>query len=58
MSDTTNYKPFQALSSKDIESLLFNISERTAQQYLTDIKRTYDLKVVTYYHFKMYFKIG
>lgn len=57
MSDTTNYVKTQRLTAKDIESLLISVSPRTAQQYYTDIKNAYDIKLVTYYHFCDYFKI-
>lgn len=55
--DTNNYKEFQKLSYKDIENLLFTISPRTAKQYLSDIKRHFNVSIVTYSHFKSYFKV-
>jgi hypothetical protein len=55
--DTKNYKEFQKLSYKDIENLLITISERTAKQYLNDIKQHYQIDIVTYQHFKNYFKV-
>lgn len=57
MTDTNNYKEFQKLSYKDIEKLLLTISERTAKQYLSDIKQFFKIDIVTYQHFKKYFKL-
>ncbi|MFV8344588.1 hypothetical protein [Flavobacterium sp. ZB4P13] len=57
MADTKNYTDYQKLSFKDIEYLLISISESTAKQYLTDIKKEYGLKTVLFSHFKQYFKI-
>lgn len=51
------YTDLQKITSKDIETLLISISNKTAQQYLTDIKKEYDLKIVLFQHFKKYFKI-
>lgn len=58
MTDTANYKEFQKLTAKDICALFVSISERTAEHYLQDIKRHYGIKVVTFRHFKQYFKIS
>lgn len=52
------YHDFQKLTHKDIESLLISVSTKTAQQYLTDIKKEYGLKIVLFSHFKRYFKIA
>jgi hypothetical protein len=57
MSNTTNYTDYQKLSFKDIEALLISVSEKTAKQYLTDIKKELGLKTVLFLHFKQYFKI-
>jgi hypothetical protein len=57
MTDTKNYTNTTKLSFKDIESLLTTISQETAKQYFTDIKKQYGLKVVLYCHFKDYFKV-
>lgn len=57
MNDTNNYKEFQKLSYKDIQKLLLAISERTAKQYLFDIKKFFQIDIVTYQHFKKYFKV-
>ena len=51
------YKNTQKLSFKDIEALLINVSPSTAKVYLNDIKKTYDIKIVLFIHFKTYFKI-
>jgi hypothetical protein len=53
----TNYTEYTKLGYKDIESLLITISAKTAQQYLTDIKKEFDIKDVLFCHFKQYFKI-
>lgn len=52
-----NYTDYTKLSYKDIESLLMTISTKTAQQYLTDIKKQYEIKDVLFFHFKRYFKV-
>lgn len=57
MTDTNSYKDFQKLSYKDIEKLLITISERTAKQYFSDIKQFFQIELVTYQHFKIYFKV-
>jgi hypothetical protein len=57
MIDTNNYKDFQKLSYKDIESLLVTISETTAKRYLSDIKQHFNIDTVLYCHFKAYFKV-
>jgi hypothetical protein len=57
MADTTNYKDTTKITAKDICELLCTISERTAQQYYTDIKNQFHIKIVLYSHFKAYFKI-
>jgi hypothetical protein len=57
MTDTKNYKAFQKLSWKDIQELLI-VSDSTAQRYLNDIKQSYSISIVTYNHFKKYFKIA
>jgi hypothetical protein len=57
MSTKTTYTDYQKLTFKDIESLLISVSPKTAQQYLTDIKKEYELKAVLFCHFKKYFKI-
>lgn len=56
MTDTQNYKAFQKLSWKDIQQLLI-VSDSTAQRYLSDIKQTFNISIVTYNHFKKYFKL-
>jgi hypothetical protein len=56
ISDTNNYKEFQRLGAKDIQNLLINISPVTAKRYLSDIKQHFSITVVTYHHFKLYFK--
>lgn len=56
MTDTNNYKAFQKLSWKDIQDLLL-VSDSTAQRYLSDIKQNFDITIVTYSHFKNYFKL-
>jgi hypothetical protein len=53
----TEMKPTTALDAKMIQSLLENITYRTAQYYLTDIKKQYNTKCVLYCHFKNYFNI-
>jgi len=55
--DTKITKSFKTLSYKDIEYLLISISERTAKQYLADIKHHFEIDVVTFQHFKSYFKV-
>ena len=57
MSTVNKYTDYQKLSSKDIEILLINVHPRTARQYLTDIKKEFNIKYVLFQHFKMYFKI-
>lgn len=57
MTDTQNYKAFQKLSWKDIQQLLI-VSDSTAQRYLSDIKQTFNISIVTYNHFKKYFKLS
>jgi ribosomal protein RSM22 (predicted rRNA methylase) len=44
------------ISAKDISNYL-KISLPTAQRYYTDIKKEYELKIVTEQHFKNYFKL-
>jgi hypothetical protein len=56
-SNPNNYQEFQKLSYKDIENLLITISTRTAKQYLSDIKRHFNSPIVTFSHFKTYFKV-
>jgi hypothetical protein len=51
------YTDYTKLSFKDIESLLITISEQSAKQYLSDIKKELGLKTVLFCHFKQYFKI-
>jgi hypothetical protein len=51
------YTEYTKLSFKDIESLLTNVSTKTAKQYFTDIKRELNVKTVLFCHFKQYFKI-
>jgi hypothetical protein len=53
-----NYTEFQKLSYKDIKALLITVSEKTAKQYLTDIKKEFDINVVLFHHFKIYFKVS
>lgn len=53
----TVYTDYQKLSYKDIEYLLVSVSQKTAQQYLTDIKKQYQISTVLFLHFKQYFKI-
>ena len=57
MTDTINYTDTTKINAKDISNLLCTISQRTAEQYLTDIKKHFDIKIVLYFHFKQYFKI-
>ena len=57
MTNLKTYSDFQKITHKDIETLLISISTKTAQQYLTDIKKEYGLKIVLFEHFKKYFKI-
>lgn len=57
MTDTANYKDTTKITAKDVCELLCTISQRTAQQYFTDIKKQYDVKIVLYIHFKQYFNI-
>lgn len=57
MTDTIDYKDTTKITAKDISSLLCTISQRTAEQYYTDIKKHFDIKVVLYHHFKTYFKL-
>lgn len=57
MSDTINYKEYQKLSFKDIQTLLI-VSEASAKRYLTDIKEHFKIDAVLYLHFKKYFKCG
>jgi len=52
------YSEYQKISYKDIEALLINVSEKTAKQYLTDIKKEFDIKIVLFSHFKTYFKVS
>lgn len=54
MADTQNYKEFQKLSFKDIQTLLI-VSEPTAKRYLGDIKLHFKIDAVLYIHFKKYF---
>lgn len=51
------YTDYQKLSFKDIESLLITVSPQKAKQYLTDIKKEYEIKAVLFIHFKKYFKV-
>lgn len=57
MPQTKSYTDFEKLSFKDIEFLLVNVSEKTAQQYMTDIKNHFSTPIVLFFHFKQYFKI-
>lgn len=57
MTDTTNYKDTTKITAKDVCDLLCTISQRTAEQYYTDIKNHFNVKIVLYKHFKEYFKI-
>ena len=57
MADTINYTDTTKINAKDISHLLCTISQRTAEHYLTDIKKYFDIKIVLYFHFKQYFKI-
>jgi pyruvate/oxaloacetate carboxyltransferase len=54
---TKTYTDCQKLSFKDIEALLISVSPKTAKQYLTDIKKEFDVKIVLFCHFKKYFKV-
>ncbi|SHM72113.1 hypothetical protein [Flavobacterium xinjiangense] len=51
------YTDYQKISYKDIELLLVSVSEKTAQQYLRDIKKEFQISIVLFSHFKHYFKI-
>lgn len=57
MTDTIHYKDTTKITAKDVCSLLCTVSHRTAEQYLTDIKNHFNIKVVLYKHFKDYFKV-
>lgn len=57
MAEPKEYTDYQKLSFKDIETLLVSISVKMAKQYLTDIKKEYEIKIVLFHHFKQYFKI-
>ena len=58
MNSSQNYTDLQKLTAKDIQHLLVSVSEKTAQNYITDIKKEYQLKIVLFCHFKNYFKIS
>jgi hypothetical protein len=58
MNSSQNYTDLQKLTAKDIQHLLVSVSEKTAQNYITDIKKEYQLKIVLFVHFKNYFKIS
>lgn len=51
------YTDTTKINSKDVLTLMVNISERTAINYYKEIKDHFDIKIVLYYHFKKYFKI-
>lgn len=55
MADTYNYKEYQKLSFKDIQTLL-TVSEASAKRYLSDIKNHFEINAVLFSHFKKYFK--
>lgn len=57
MTDTINYKDTTKITAKDVCDLLCTISQRTAEQYFTDIKNHFGIKIVLYKHFKEYFKL-
>ena len=58
MNSSQNYTDLQKLTAKDIQYLLVSVSEKTAQNYFTDIKKEYQLKIVLFVHFKNYFKVS
>ena len=58
MNSSQNYTDLQKLTAKDIQHLLVSVSEKTAQNYFTDIKKEYQLKIVLFVHFKNYFKVS
>ena len=58
MKPSQNYTDLQKLTAKDIQHLLVSVSEKTAQNYFTDIKEEYQLKIVLFIHFKNYFKVS
>lgn len=58
MSDTKNFVDTQRIGWIDIQNLLISVSPSTAKRYLSEIKETFNLKVVLYIHFKKYFKMA
>lgn len=56
MTDTTNYKPLQVLTVKDISNII-GLSECTCKQYAKDIKQQFDIKKITYTHLRQYLKV-
>lgn len=55
-SDTTNYKPLQLLSVKDISNII-GMSERTSKHYAKDIKLEFGITKITYTHLQQYLKV-
>lgn len=51
------YKNTTVINAKDVEGMLQTVSERTAFRYYKDIKATYGIKIVMFWHFCEYFKI-
>lgn len=45
------------LTVKDLQNLL-SVSSSTAKRYYKDIKLEFELKIITYQHFKKYFKVS
>jgi response regulator of citrate/malate metabolism len=56
MADTINFQPHQKISAKDIANLLI-VSEASAKRYMADIKKQYDITVITYKHYAKYFHL-
>lgn len=56
MTDTSNYKEFQVLTAKDISNIC-GIGLRTAQAYMSDIKREFNISRLTYAHLRKYLQI-
>lgn len=56
MHQTTEISEFQIIRVKDIQNLM-NVSKRTAERYIKDIKETYKIRFVLYKHYKKYFQI-
>ena len=56
MTDTLNYTELQIITAKDI-SHICGISIRTAQNYISDIKREYGIHKITYAHLRKYLQI-